>query len=383
LKQQSILIGIVILLICAGLSGCFQTTQSKREKIDALTLSSDGKTLLCITSEQTYNKTAGSFNYSLYRFIWYSYNGTLIQNKQLKNGYYYQFSQISPNGLYCVNDANKTILSVYNGSVIAHYFGKYQKWAENNEFFITTDNGRMIYFWNVTNFTMIKTISVNNRIFSASISPNGTLLAIEDKDNVSIIDITNGNSTLWMMPIKYLHSYSWSKDEKTIQIIERDNTQPSGYNLRIRNSTDGKVISSISSTFNNGQHTYSQWIFSTYGQYVVYDLQNSTLRFFTLEGLQRLVNHTGSEFSRVLWSSDKSTMTIYELDEGTIEILNASTGDIIHTLETPIYEYNDPPYPNVNYFIYILSVLVILIFIIIIVIIIAIWHQRKNRNNKP
>jgi hypothetical protein len=264
---------------------------------------------------------------------------------------------------------------------IATYSGKYRDWAENNNYFITTNSNNSIYFWNTINYTITKILTYNEKISQISISPDNLLLAITDLNNFSIIDSSQDNLSLWAIPRKNFISSSWSPNGKSIQIFETDPKLISGCNLTIRDGKNGSILNYlyVPSTFYSRQFPFSQLIFSTFGKYAVNDISNSTLKIYNLSEVERIMKNSGGENIYVVWSWDRTTMLICDKLKGIIEVRNASTGDLINILETPMYIYTKSfsPHPFFIYFIF--PAIGVLLFFIILLIVYKYYHYYKNK----
>lgn len=383
MNKKIMMIEILLLMMALILSGCLESTIYRRQSVQNLQLSSDGKKLLTSSVTTQFASPYASDKYENYieYIFWDVYNGTILRSEQSNH---IQDIYLSPSGSYYINDTDKTIMSPFTGRIVS-YIGKYQDWAENNDFFITSENNQ-IYLWNANNFTIKRTITMNQSIWKVSISPTSTkIVAFYNTPTyilLSIIDISQDNTVyLWNKTIESQTSFSWSNDGKKIQIISGQSTENYSIercNLTIWNATNGEILKYLLFEYKLDKWAYNQIIFTSYGKYVIDDNENKELRIYNFSGLERTINYTYQRIKGFAWSQDAMTLAFGTTD-GDIEIRNASTGDLIITLETPLYKYVQP---FVLHPFYSLFIIPITIFIAVFVIAVVILLLNKRKNNK-
>jgi len=352
-KKEFICMGIIFLFISTMLSGCLQSpTYQGRQPIEYLSLSSDGSRLLSISGDHNIVGNKPIYDY----IVWDTSSGEILWNETLMG--VSQPILLSPNGKYLIKPENHSIYSI-NGEIIAEYTGQYLGWSDDRFF---TEENSSIYVWDAINFTKIKTITFEGSENIISISPS-MFAAIREKETpiISIIDISSENATyLWNMTLNRIKtpswaktpSLSWSKNGNRIQIIQFITSQESyksqEYRLTIWNASDGKILYNTSFDFYRGKVGCNSLLYRTFGNYIIFDYDESLLKLYSLSGLEKTFDCSRLECFD--WSYDKKIMAFGY--EGIIEIRNATTWVLISTLKTPLYEYEIKgpiPFPSISY----------------------------------
>jgi hypothetical protein len=346
MKKKILITALIVLLVTIEVSGCLQITTNRKESINNLYLSPDGKILKCRTVKVIYNFSKHDNDFVFSELFWYTNNGTIIQNESLKNKLDDQF---------------------FSGRI----------YSKNHLFFIKTNNNYNIIFYNATDGNFTKELPINGRIYHVSISPDSTLLAVDHETfNLSIIDSSKGNTSLWNIPSSNLDSFSWSKDGKTIQLLQWiGNFTTQKYNLTIRNATNGAVLQSYEL-----QTGRASIIASIYGEYVIQDIDKKTLTFYNLSGLERTLHNINSIVVSILWSDDGTTLLIALEDQEVIEIRNASTGNLITSFETPMYASKEPFRLDPFYCYIVIPIVALVLFLTIVTVISIIIQNRRKKH---
>lgn len=373
-KTVYIIIGIVIVFFTSVLSGCFQTSVFRGLKpFRYVSLSSDGKILLSISgglndiSSITHNEDN---NFEI--IFWNTSTGVILRREQSIS---WQDIHLSPNGLYFINDNNKTITSLHLGKINS-YTGFYQDWDKKNSFFITTEYNSL-HFWDITNFTIYRTLTMNKSIWKASISPTGTMLALifrlQNRSFFSMIDISQHQPVwLWNMTDKQIETPIWSENGKSIQFVQPQNSgngSPQAYDFIILNATNGEILE-------NHSIKSDLFISISFGKYLSDNYKNNTLTIYDFSRTERVIHYKYGPITRITWSQDGSTIASVR-NECVIEIRNASTGELINALSIPLYEniYSLHPF-------YSLFIIPITIFIIVFVIAVIILTLKKRKKKQ-
>jgi len=352
-------------------------TYMDRQPIQQFHLSSNGTRLLSISGGMPLVPIKKySLNYVFDYIIWNTTSGNIIWNRTLSNYYsaktfsYYYDAKISPDGRYFINIENNTIASIESGETVAHFSGTYYDWTENGKYFVTVED-KQIYIWNATNFTKIKTIPINETIRRIALFPDESKLIVEihkqTQNSLQIIDVLSGNLT-------YLYNYSGntgyniqyltlSKDENKLQMIKYESISHTSsdyfdnYILIIWNISDKNIL--YNHTFKN-KMDQNELTGAGFGKYIIFDSKKSQLIFYNLTGVETVVNTNQNFLQNFDLSYDESIMAIGS--KGIIEVRNATTGLLINTLKTPVYEI-ERPIPGFEIIIVLGAIASILVFI--------------------
>ncbi len=348
---------IVILPIIFGWSMLSPTYQG-RQPVTTVKLSFDGSRLFSISGGQSIVSNQDKGRDIVYDYIvWNTSSGNIIWNETIRNSYLNSYSSdasrytaISPNGEYLVGYRN--IISIQSKQTIAYYTGRFIDWSENNDKFVTTDDHSLIYIYNATNFSLIRTFSYKPD--KVTISPNGENLAVilssgtnNENVNLSIINITTGDVINLYNYIQHGHQdeyLSWSKDETQLQMVRSvfkpfnisDHTRD--YSLTIWNITDSRIVHNLSFTTEYKDLGDTRVLYCVFGKYIIYDndYHTSKLLIYNLTGLQTQFN-MGSRIFDISYDGTKMA-----LGSDAVQIRNATTGELINTLQPPQYELIRP-----------------------------------------
>jgi hypothetical protein len=332
-------------------------TYMDRQPTIQLHLSSDGTKLLSISGGMPLVPVKKYQLHYVYDYIiWNTTSGKIIWNTTVSNyqnpktylDYYY--ATISPDGRYFINIDNNSLIAIESGETNVYFSGTYYDWTGNGKYFVTMED-QQITIWNAMNFTKIKMIPINGKVGKITLSQDGSKLFVEihtqTQSSLQLIDVLFGNSTSlynytgsgWAYNIKYL---TLSKDGNKLQMIKYESTSNTSshyfdnYLLTIWNISDKKILYNY--TF---KIEWSQNILfgAEFGKYITFDSKKSQLIFYNLTGVETAIN-TNQNFRNFDLSYDESIMAIGA--KGTIEIRNATTGLLINTLKTPVYEIERP-----------------------------------------
>jgi hypothetical protein len=318
-----------------------------RQPVEHLYLSSDGNRLLSISGGMSLVSVKNRPNYHRFDYIiWNTTTGKILWNTSLSNYYhpetilYYQDATISPDGRYFINIDNNSIISVESGK-ITHFSGTYYYWTVNGKYFITVQ-GELVIIWDTTNFTKIKTILINETIRKVILTPDKSKLIVElhnqTMNSIQVIDVVTGNSTCiynYSVDGEYNIQYLiLSNDFKKLQMIKYESSSHSinNYLLIIWNITNKKIL--YNDTFKT-ESSKNTLIDAEFGKYIIFNATKSQLIVYNLTSIVTILNVQQKYFSFSL-SYDESIMCIG--DKGVIEIRNSTTGRLLNSLRTPVYE---------------------------------------------
>ncbi|GAG78231.1 unnamed protein product [marine sediment metagenome] len=117
----------------------------------------------------------------------------------------------------------------------------------------------------------------------------------------------------------------------------------------ILNASDGLEIYNTTLEFSYGSMASNRIIHTAFGIYIFYDQDNDAIFFYNLSGLIKKFNLGIDWFHGFDLSYDRKIMA-WGQENGIIEIRNATTGALINTLKTELYEIERPiPFPPISY----------------------------------
>lgn len=160
---------------------------------------------------------------------------------------------------------------------------------------------------------------------------------------------SENNSVLWQKTVDKFGRFSWSETGDHLQIIHWQRTKNlSRYRLLILNASDGLEIYNNTLEFPYGSMASNRIVHTAFDLYIFYDEDKDTIFFYNLSGLIKKFK-IGTGFHGFDLSYDRKIMA-WGQGNGIIEIRNATTGVLISTLKTPLYEIEHPiPFPPISY----------------------------------
>jgi uncharacterized protein with WD repeat len=390
-KRQCIVIGIIFLLIVIVFSGCTSHNKDERGWIRYLSYSSDGTKLISVTyyNEVYYNNTiyAGCSDFQ----IWNTSSGENIWSEFPS---YKEIALFSPDGKYFII-SNTTIYDI-TGEIKTQLDSNgtdFIDWSSNGNFILTYkylyDEPCLLKIWDGKNFSLKYSFALVNQKYleSITISPDGTKIAYINKDPfeslnhvISVIDIAGGTFTnLWNKSIIIenrksfdiqRNTLTWSLNNDTIGVICSSNTNNK---LFIWNASDGQLLYNISIDSNPN---FSALLSPYCDSYMLEDLMyknnlahyNISLKIFDLNGLKNIISPSIENIYTFDWSYKGNTISVGG-EDGIISLLNASTGNEIMLLKTPIRSVVQP-IPSIS-----LGEFLLVVFIVTIILV---FFERKK-----
>jgi len=376
MKKQLAIVGIIVFIITAAwLSGCAQNGEGRRT-ISSLSLSADGMKLLSVTNVQPShiekNKTLGHgpdlqiWNTSSGGILWGEYPSYVAKN--IVTGLDAFFS---PDGKYFVKDFRETPVNIYNvssGELAANISGYYIDWFPNNR--IITMGDQEFIIWNATTFKEIRTFSLGKMPYSyypASLSPDGNKLAFysSDLNSVVTVDISDENSQfLWKTNlseegrISTPNDFEWSINNTTIGFFCYQYSNKTNY-LFILDATNGTILN---------KKEADGFLSPDCKKYASYDKNKDFLEIFNLDGLEKTIKMNLQNVNGIrvaAWSYDMNTIAV-SIQDGIIQIINVSSGEVTKTLETRVYNLHySIPSPSIAYI------------LVVIVTSVLFWKRKK------
>lgn len=355
-----ILLVLIILLPVILIQDMLSPTYSGRLQIERLMLSSNGTKLFLSSCDGI----AISPEVDRYVTIWDNYifstkTGEILMHEKSYKSIY---SCISPGGNYIVNDLNQTIISVSTGEIIGKYEDNFRSWSQNENYFTTvTDNS--IIVWNISNFSIISFLKggcYNNVVMS----PNGSLIMISGGSNnlIKMQEVFSElDSVIWQKNVGKYADIVWSETGNQLQIIYYKSTENDSkrYQLLILNVSNGQELYNTSFEL-----TGKRIVLTAFDLYILYDGGKDKLLFYNSSVLMK--EYKIKDLEEFDLSYDRSIMA-WGYKNGIVEIRNASSGKLIRTIKTPIYEIVKPT-PGFE----IVAVLVAIVFVL--------FWKRKNSN---
>lgn len=338
-KKEIALVVVIIVSLEIFFSGCIQpSTYQGRRPIWHLSLSDDGSRVLSITEDSFHiSPINGNITRGRDLQVWDTRTGELLWSeypakfsKEWEYDSVHGFQEeayLSPDGKYIIKK-NSSVYNVSSGEVVANLLGYYKDWTVNNKFIVTAEYNN-IHIWDATNFSKIRTISINKSIYevyAAAISPDGNKLCYITRSEkgsyiISMVDISSEDiRCLWNRTINNsIGDLSWSNNADSIQMVRR----PTGfvypdYRVTIFNASNGNVKEKLFFKFEQGK-----------------------LNLYNLSGLKKTFNVDFGYISTLDLSRDGNIIALGS-EEGVIEIRNFTTGEPITTLKTPLREIVRP-----------------------------------------
>jgi len=359
-----IIIGMSIILIWNSIS----PTYIGRLGNECLALSANGNRLLLVSyHSNVISPKANEYGNIWENWVWNSQTGEiLLQETAIQRLY-----SISPNGDYIINELNQTIISVSTKDIVGNYDGEFKSWSRNDDYF-TTIKGKDILVWNTDNFS-VDVCLTDGKDSRVLLSPDGSLILLYNWNTYSITMreiFSENDSVLWQKTVDKFGRFSWSEAGDQLQIIHRQRTEnvSRGYRLLILNASDGLEVYNTTLEFSYGSMAMNRIVHTAFELYIFYDEDKATVFFYNLSGLIKKFKLGTDCFQGFDLSYDRKIMA-WGQENGIIEIRNATTGMLISTLKTPLYEIERPiPFPPVSY---------LLVGIVVLALVI---RRRKSKN---
>jgi len=345
-------------------------TQQDRLNIEHLELSSDGTRLLLYSKDHYIISPKADQDGKLCdNYIWDTQTGEILLHETAKSRIYFR---ISPDGNYIINEQNKTIISVSTGEIVGRYHGDFQSWSRDGKYFATTSFYHSLiryndfFIWNMSNFSVCTSFEGINHNY-VELSPDGAWLVLYDEKNLIKMykTFSENTSVLWNKTNVRYGSVAWSENGDQLQIIYY---KPFGniseeYQLLIINVSDGQELYNTSFEVSLGKGAENKIVHKAFGLYVFYDADKDKLLFYNLSGLMK--QYKIDDLRKFDLSYDRSVMA-WGRQNGVVEIRNGTSGKLIRTLKTPLYEFEKgtPGFEIVT--------------LIIAIVFLLLWKRRKS-----
>ncbi len=385
----SVVVTIIILTLI--LVPTLSPIRTDRECITALSFSTDGNKLLLTTgdcySKRLYIEKDGKKMYSGVLQIWDIEERKKIHEEFPGEDILFGYT-LSPCGRYYV--VENTIYNSTTGEIVTEIEGEILDWSEDGKYLVAKDPEvyvssfgwtSKILFLQIPNFSIAKEIEIPEihpeRGDKFKLSPGENFLSLwyNEERQLMVFSIEE-NTSLWKKSLGiegenlWIH---WSTDEKLLQIIKRKGSlENTSYNVIVINATDGKEIQNISlyddlikdekKTYLLGA-TFGRLYFCTSKSYLEKGLFFNRwvckryILIYNLTGLKQIINITGTA-TRI--SLSKGLIAV-GYDNGIVDIFNESTGKLIFSIKTPVYNYKVRiPAPGIPFII----IVILLVYII-------------------
>jgi WD40 repeat protein len=364
MKEKIVVLIAVILFLSISFAGCLsQYTKNERRPIAYLSLSSDGTRLLSVTFTDSISLKNHTQQQGADLQILDTISGENIWSEFPVYEYDYRSIStskaiISPYGNYYVKDEPISPTEIYNASsgiLVTNLSGSFVGWFPNERIitleptYTYVQSPQEIIIWNGKNFNEIIAFSLEWIASSEhlTLSPDGKKLVFfsMNTNQLSALDISNENTSyLWNTSLSEennnINHLKWSADGKTIGFYHYNESKGTS-RLMILNASDGNVLYDIPIEYKYVYMYSNSLIASDCKKYIIHDYENNSLLFFNLTNLEKSIGlEPGNAGLYVAfdWSYDGNVISV-GYGDGKIEIRNASTWELINTLESTTHEY--------------------------------------------
>jgi len=341
MKQSKELIIIIIslatiILLSTLFSGCLTTKSKQRSGIDYLRFSYDGTKMLSIANAQE-GSDLQIWDVDSGEEIWRQFPTNPGVHGQSRDAFF-----SSDGSQVAVGDS---IYDISSGNKITNFTGYHPVWSRTGDFFITVKtHSEKIEVWNASSFSIITTISADELILpyvGASIYDDKIVYIPCDKNTIAIVNLSS-NSKNYSEHVnlnfeyeKSGHRIFWSKNGEMVGFNYAPDNFDSDF-LFVWNTSNGELLYNISID-------ESEWpiLSPDFEKYGARKSSGGVFEIFNISTNSKLIEIKVENIHSYDWSKNGGLIAIGN-GEGIIKIFNASNGNLIKMLETPIHTYETP-----------------------------------------